>query len=231
VSNVVKTFEIFALEAHSTITHCGKRDRVKVDRVKATQIGFTKGGSQFCREEGKKAVDALSSSTWKLTRYSYGLCIGYGNSPSTLYCVHTGPWLPATTTSSQTAPSPFSQLGSISQPNHSSNQHNIHCLRTQPFTLLGPTARHRDNRTAEDSHHKAPTLQSVPLPNFFPNTSSIRRSGSILLRADISDRSVWASLSHTTTAQREMHSYRGRSGPSKATPSNVQCQKCLKRDK
>ena len=28
-----------------------------------------------------------------------------------------------------------------------------------------------------------------------------------------------------------MHSYRGRSGPSKATPSNVQCQKCLKRDK
>ncbi|KAH6845090.1 zinc knuckle-domain-containing protein [Chaetomium sp. MPI-CAGE-AT-0009] len=26
-----------------------------------------------------------------------------------------------------------------------------------------------------------------------------------------------------------MHSFRGRSGPSKATPSNVQCQKCLKR--
>ncbi|KAL2133729.1 hypothetical protein VTI74DRAFT_1809 [Chaetomium olivicolor] len=26
-----------------------------------------------------------------------------------------------------------------------------------------------------------------------------------------------------------MHPYRGRSGPSKATPSNVQCQKCLKR--
>jgi len=28
-----------------------------------------------------------------------------------------------------------------------------------------------------------------------------------------------------------MYPYRGRTGPSKATPSNVQCQKCLKRDK
>ncbi|KAK3309050.1 uncharacterized protein B0T15DRAFT_526025 [Chaetomium strumarium] len=27
-----------------------------------------------------------------------------------------------------------------------------------------------------------------------------------------------------------MHPYRGRSGPSKTTPTNVQCQKCLKRD-
>ncbi|TPX13287.1 uncharacterized protein E0L32_006260 [Thyridium curvatum] len=28
-----------------------------------------------------------------------------------------------------------------------------------------------------------------------------------------------------------MHSYRGRTGPSRSTPANVQCQKCLKRDK
>ncbi|OHE90259.1 hypothetical protein CORC01_14446 [Colletotrichum orchidophilum] len=28
-----------------------------------------------------------------------------------------------------------------------------------------------------------------------------------------------------------MHSYRGRGGPRQSTPANVQCQKCLKRDK
>lgn len=82
------------------------------------------------------------------------------------------------------------------------------------------------------------------LASFETRTIEVRVRGSGSYLGPDEYRSLFVSLAYRTSASPLnsvlhlkarppdiMHSYRGRTGPSRSTPANVQCQKCLKRDK